>query len=294
MDQGPLLLAVPNVSEGRDRGAMEAVAAAFSPACVLDVHSDADHGRTVLTLAARQGELPAALVAGAGAVVSRVDLSNHGGLHPYVGALDVLPVVYLNDSDRGAACAAALTAANLISEDLGLPAFLYGQLATAPERRERAALREGGPEILHARVDAGALSPDFGPASVDPRRGAVLVTARPPLAAFNVELETDELEVAQRIAASIRESGGGPSGVRAIGLYLPSRGHAQVSMNVHDPVAVPLRELIERVRTDAKVAGAEVVGVIPQAALANFPEDVPLRGFDPERHVLENALRSLG
>jgi glutamate formiminotransferase len=120
------------------------------------------------------------------------------------------------------------------------------------------------------------------------------VTARPPLAAFNVELEIDELEVAQRIAASIRESGGGPSGVRAIGLYLPSRGHAQVSMNVHDPVAVPLRELIERVRTHAPVAGAEVVGVVPQAALANFPEDVPLRGFDPERHVLENALRSLG
>jgi len=289
----PLLLAVPNVSEGRDPAAIEAIGAAFAPARLLDVHSDPDHGRSVYTLAAPQGELAAALVAGAREAVARIDLRRHTGRHPHVGAVDVVPVVHLDDERRGAAWAEALTAAALIGDELGLPVFLYGELATAPDRRERSALRDGGPARLAERVAAGELTPDHGPACVDPGAGAVLVTARPPLVAFNVDLATGDVELARAIAAELRESGGGLPGVRAIGLELPHRGRAQVSFNVHDHRAVPLAQLVGAVAARTEIAEAELVGLAPAAALEGFPADVPLRGFDPSRHVIENALRSL-
>ena len=288
------LLAVPNVSEGSDRAVLDAIAAAFAPARVLDVHSDPDHGRSVFTLVARQGELAQALAAGAKTARQRIDLRDHAGRHPHVGALDVAPVVYLTGEARGAACAEAVTAGALIGDDAELPVFLYGDLATARVNRERASLRAGGPTQLAQRVAAGALTPDYGPARVDPGSGAVLVTARPPLIAFNVDLATDDVKLARRIAAELRESGGGPPGVRAIGLLLPHRERAQVSFNVHDHRAAPLAGLVEAVAARAPVAEAELVGLAPAAALEGLPPDLPLRGFDPDRHVLENALRSPG
>jgi glutamate formiminotransferase len=290
-----VLLAVPNVSEGSDAATVEAIVRAFSPARLLDIHSDPDHGRSVLTLAGRQGELAAALVAGARETVLRIDLRRHEGAHPHVGALDVAPVVYLDEERRGPACAEALTAAALMGDELGLPVFLYGELATREEHRHRAAIRDGGPARLAERIASGELRPDHGPERLDPAAGAVLVAARPPLVAFNVDLATDDLELARRIAAELREGGGGGlPGVRAIGLALPRRGRAQVSTNVEDHRAVPLREVVAAVRERAEVAEAEIVGLAPAAALEGFPEDVPLRGFSPERHVIENALRSLG
>jgi len=288
-DDRPLLLAVPNVSEGRDERVIEEIAESFTPGRLLDVHSDPDHERSVVTLAVRQGEAAASLLAGARACVERIDLRKQGGVHPRVGALDVAPVVYLDEARRGAACAEALTAAALIGEELELPVFLYGELATAPERRERAFFREGGAEGLQSRE----LAPDYGPTRLHPSAGAVLVAARPPLVAFNVELASGDVELARRIASGLRESGGGPPGVRAIGLYLEQRGRAQVSVNVHDHRAVPLRDIVEAVRAEAEVADAELVGLAPAAALEGFPDDVELRGFSPERHVIENALRSL-
>jgi glutamate formiminotransferase/glutamate formiminotransferase/formiminotetrahydrofolate cyclodeaminase len=279
------LLAVPNVSEGSDPAAIGAIGSAFAPARVLDVHSDPDHGRSVYWLAAEQGELADALVAGAREAVARIDLREHIGSHPYVGAIDVAPVVYLDPSQRGVACAEALTAAALLGDVL--PVYLYGDLATRPENRERAALRAGGPAGL---LERGA-KPDHGP-GVELRSGAVLVTARPPLIAFNVDLSTDDVELAKQIAAELRESNGGRPGVRAIGLHLPHRNRAQVSFNVHDHERAPLRELIAAVRERAPVAEAELVGLAPRAALEGLPDDVPLRGFDPDRHVIENALRS--
>jgi glutamate formiminotransferase len=289
----PLLLAVPNFSEGRDERAIAEIAESFTPGRLLDVHSDPDHDRSVVTLAVRQGEAAAALLAGARECVERIDLRRHGGVHPRVGALDVAPVVYLDEADRGAACAEALTAAALIGDDLGLPVFLYGELATSPERRERAFLREGGPARLGERMEAGELSPDHGPARLHPSAGVVLMAARPPLVAFNLELESGDVELARRIAAGLRETGGGPPGVRAIGLRLERRGRAQVSVNVHDHHAVPLAQIVDAVRQEAEVSEAELVGLAPAAALEGFPDDVPLRGFSPERHVIENALRSL-
>lgn len=290
MADPPMLIAVPNVSEGRDPELLGRLERAFAPARFLDLHADPDHNRSVFTLAARQGELADGLVAGARAVVEAVDLTRHGGVHPYVGALDVLPVVYRSPEQRGAACAEVLTAAARIGAELELPAILYGELATRPEHRERADLRRGGAAMLARRIEAGELRPDFGPPRAHPTAGVLLAAARPPLIAFNVDLQTDDVDVARRIAAEIRESGGGLPGVRAIGLHLEHRGRAQVSTNVHDHLATPLREIVAAVRARAPIAEAELVGLAPRAAFEGFPEDVPLRGFSAGRHLLENAL----
>jgi glutamate formiminotransferase / 5-formyltetrahydrofolate cyclo-ligase len=286
-----VLLAVPNVSEGIDRATIERLAGAFGALRLLDVHSDPDHGRSVLTFAGEQAEIAEGLLAGAREAASAIDVSRHEGLHPHVGAIDVAPVVHLDAESRGAAIAAALTAAAFIGDELELPVFLYGALA---DGRERADVRAGGLEGLKVRMLSGELIPDYGPSEPHPTAGAVLVTARPPLVAFNLDLDTDDVELARAIAADLREAGGGPAGVRAIGLYLPARGRAQVSMNVHDPSAVPLAELVARVRERAPVAEAELVGLAPRAAFAGFPDDVSLRGFDPELHLIEDVLGSLG
>jgi glutamate formiminotransferase / 5-formyltetrahydrofolate cyclo-ligase len=293
VDARPLLLTVPNVSEGRDLATLEAIGRAFAPARFLDLHTDPDHDRAVFTLAARQGEMAEALLSGARSAVARIDISAHTGIHPHVGALDVMPVVYLDDERRGAAAAEALTAAALIGDELGVPVFLYGELATRPEHEERAWIRRGGPKELARRIESGELVPDYGPARPHATAGAVLAGARPPLVAFNVDLVTDDLAVAKRIAAGLRESGGGLPGVRALGLYLAERRRAQVSTNVHDHRAVPLRDIVEFVREHAEVAEAELIGLAPRAAFDGFPGDVPLRGFDPERHLLDEVLRAV-
>ena len=293
MSARPLLLAVPNVSEGNDAATIAGIGEAFSPATLLDLHTDPDHGRSVFSLAAPQGEVAEALLNGARAAVARIDLRRHGGAHPHVGAIDVAPVVYPDPATRGAACAEALTAGALIGDELALPVFLYGELATQDACRERATIRAGGPAGLKERMKRGEIKPDYGPKQPHETAGAVLVTARAPLVAFNLDLDTDDVELAKRIAARLRESNGGVPGVRAIGLYLPTRGRAQVSFNVHDPERVPLRTLVAEVASEARIAEAELVGLAPAAAFEDFPPEVPLRNFDPDRHLIENALRSL-
>ena len=273
-----ILMAVPNVSEGRDAAAIQAIGAAFAPARLLDTHSDPDHGRSVFTLAGEQGQLARALVNGAREAVERIDLTTHAGDHPHVGAIDVAPVVYLDEARRGAACAEALTAAALMADELELPVFLYGELAGG---RERAEIRNGGVQGLIQR----GLVPDYGPPTIDPRWGAVLVAARPPLIAFNIDLATDDVQIAREIAAEIREAGAnGLQGVRAIGLHLPNRRCAQVSTNVHDYTATPLREIVARVEQRAPVKRLELVGLAPQAALVGLEDS----GF----RSIENALGS--
>jgi glutamate formiminotransferase len=281
-------MTVPNVSEGRDLATLEAIGRAYAPARFLDLHTDPDHDRAVFTLAAYQGEMAEALLSGARSAIARIDISAHTGIHPHVGALDVMPVVYLDEERRGAAIAETLTAAALIGEELGVPVFLYGELATRPEHEERAWIRRGGPKELARRIESGELVPDYGPRTPHPTAGAVLAAARPPLVAFNVDLA-----VAKHIAAGLRESGGGMPGVRALGLYLADRNRAQVSTNVHDHSAVPLRRIVEYVRERAEVAEAELIGLAPRAAFEGFPDDVPLRGFHPERHLLEDALAAV-
>ncbi len=277
------LLAIPNVSEGRDPAEIEAIGAAFNGR-LLDVHSDPDHHRTVFTLAGEPGRLAPAVRDGALAAIERIDLGSHAGLHPRVGAVDVAPIVFLREADRGAACAEALALADLLGVEQ-VPVFLYGILAKG---RTRAELRRGGVEGLADRIERGELAPDFGPRGLHRTAGAVLVSARPPLIAFNVELGPPAtVEDAKAIAARIREGGAeGMESVRAIGLWLTQRNVAQVSMNIEDHRTVRLADVVAAIESHATVAEAELVGLAPSHAFEGFPHDVPLRN----KRLIEDAL----
>ena len=291
-----MLLSAPNVSEGSDPEAIEAIGAAFASTGsvhLLDVHSDSDHNRSVFTLAGQPGQLAPALLEGAREAVARIDLNRHAGIHPHVGSIDVVPLVHLDAATRGQACAEALVAGDLVGRELHVPVLLYGALG---DGRTRAQLRRGGPLGLAARIDSGELRPDFGPLEHHPTAGATLLSARPPLVAFNLELAAPAgVETAKEIAGAIREGGPeGLPGLRAIGLWLVHADAAQVSFNVEDPVATPLAAVVEATRRHAPVARGELVGLAPQAAFDDFPEDLPIPGFDPARHIIENAIQRLG
>jgi glutamate formiminotransferase len=293
---GPLL-AVPNVSEGRDATRVEALSRSFSQGvALLDRHSDPDHNRTVFTLAGEPRALTEALARGAAEAIGSIDMTEHEGIHPALGALDVCPVVWTDPADRDLARVTAGEVAAAIG-DLGVPVFLYGDLAGGPERVERAFFRNGGLAELWLRMEARELQADRGPAQPHRTAGATLVTARPPLGAFNVELDSDDLELGRAVAAGLRESGGGLPGVRAIGLQL-SAGQIQISTNIHDPVAVPLGAVVERVLSLAAPLGAtpveaELIGLIPAAALRDYPADVPIKDFDPDLGTIERRLAGL-
>jgi glutamate formiminotransferase len=264
------LEAVPNFSEGRDGTVVSALTDALGErTALLDVHSDADHNRSVFTLAGDERDLVEALVEGVRVARKLIDLRRHEGVHPWVGVADVLPVVAVRPEDVERARACALELARQIGVDLGLPAFLYGELAWGRRLPE---LRRGGPQELARRMESGELVPDYGPATVDLRTGAVLVTARSPLIAFNVNLRGG-FEAAKEIAGLVREDGGGFAGVRALGLELRGAGLVQVSMNIEDWQRSGLAEIVERIEQEAarrglEVAGSELVGLIPLGAAA--------------------------
>jgi glutamate formiminotransferase / 5-formyltetrahydrofolate cyclo-ligase len=281
-----VLEAVPNVSEGRDAAAIAAIGDAFSRgAALLDIHSDGDHHRSVYTLAGSVGDLADALVAGAAAACERVDLRAHEGVHPRVGAVDVVPVVHF---DGGGSMEAATRVAQVVAERLGrelsLPVFLYGEVGGG---RRPAFFRRGGLTELERRLRDGELVQDFGPAEIDPRVGVALVGARPPLVAYNLELATDDVGIARRVAGRVRESDGGLPGVQAIGLFLPRAGRVQVSMNVLDLDRSPLHEVVE---LDVVVTGGELVGLVPERVLRDAAAaGASMPGVD-ESHVLERRL----
>jgi glutamate formiminotransferase len=288
-----LLEAVPNFSEGRERATIDALGKALSQhAELLDVHVDADHNRSVFTLVGDDQAVEEALVAAVDVARGRIDLRGHEGAHPRVGAADVIPVVPLEPADMERARSAALRVGARVGQELGLAVFLYGGLA---DGRGPAFFRHGGLAELARRVQGGELRPDFGPARLDPAAGAVLVGARPPLVAFNVNLRASGVDVAREIAAKVREAGGGFPGVRALGLELPERGHVQVSMNVEDHEAAALHEILQRVEAEAAARGAEVigselVGLMPAAAAAAAAGAMlRIDGFDASR-VLELRL----
>jgi glutamate formiminotransferase / 5-formyltetrahydrofolate cyclo-ligase len=289
------LESVPNFSEGRDRETIDAIRDAIAAhADVLDVHSDPDHNRSVLTVVAEESPLVEAVVAGVACAFERIDLRSHAGAHPRIGAADVVPIVALDPEQRERAGDCALSLAGRIGSELALPVFLYGDNAPG---RGPAFYRRGGPEGLQQRIDAGEVQPDFGPTRLHPSAGGVIVGARPPLIAFNVNLATDDVEVARAIASVVRERDGGFVGVRALGLALPLAGRAQVSMNVEDYEASALHEVVERVESEARargveIDGAELVGLIPAgAAAAAAGAMLRIDGFNAS-HVLE--LRLLG
>jgi glutamate formiminotransferase len=244
---------------------------------VLDVHADPDHHRAVFTLAGEPGALHRAVADGARVAVERIDLRAHAGVHPRVGALDVAPIVHRTEAERGAACAEALLLGHRLGTDLGIQVYLYGALAGG---RARAALRRAGA--------LERLAPDYGPPAGHPTAGATLVAARAPLVAFNVELAPPATpEDASRIAALIREGGEeGLPGVRALGLALSSSGLVQISTNIEEPARTTAGAVVAAVARHAEVAGAELVGLAPAAAIADV--GVPLRN----RATLEDELDS--
>jgi glutamate formiminotransferase len=287
------LESVPNFSEGRDRATIAAIGEALSGGVrLLDVHSDPDHNRSVYTLVGRDEPLVEALLAGIAVARERIDLRRHEGAHPRIGAADVVPLVPLRPEDMERARAAALELAGRIGEELGLPVFLYGELA--PERGP-AFFRQGGTDELARRLAAGELEPDFGPGELDPSAGGVIVGARRPLIAFNVDLRSATLEDAQAIAAVVRERDGGFPGVRALGLDLPGSGRVQVSMNVEDWEAAALHEIVARIEAEAasrgaELMGSELVGLMPAgAAAAAAGAMLRIDGFDASR-LLETRL----
>ena len=286
------LESVPNFSEGRDLTTIGAIGEALGEkAELLDVHSDADHNRSVFTLVGDEHQLVEALLAGIACARDRIDLRRHEGAHPRIGAADVVPLVPIADRDMPRARQAGRELARRIGDELELPVFLYGELSPA---LGPAFFRKGGPAELQRRIDEGQLAPDYGPKRLDERAGGILVGARRPLIAFNVNLR-GTLAAAQAIAAAVRESGGGFPGVRALGLDLPSVGLVQVSMNVEDWEAAALHEIVERIDDEARACGAEVmgselVGLMPAgAAAAAAGAMLRIDGFDSSR-VLELRL----
>lgn len=288
-----MLEAVPNVSEGRDAARVRAIGDAFATrAALLDVHSDVDHNRSVFTLAGDDTALVEALLEGIAIAVELIDLREHEGVHPRVGAVDVVPLVPLVPEDMERARRAALAVAQRVGAQLRLPVFLYGEIG---EGRRPAFFRRGGTEMLQRRIAAGELLPTAGPAELDARSGAVLVGARAPLVAYNLVLDTDDAEVARDIAAAVRESGGGMAGLQAIGLRLESTGRAQVSMNVIDVQRAPLHAVVDLVRRESAARGVgvvdgELVGLVPEATLAAASEaGAEIPGVDASR-VLETMV----
>jgi glutamate formiminotransferase len=286
------LESVPNFSEGRDAATLEALAGVLSArAQLLDIHADTDHNRSVFTLVADDDDLVEALAAAVACALERIDLRRHEGAHPRVGAADVVPVVPVRPADMERAKRAALALGERIGGELEAPVFLYGELAAG---RGPAFFRAESLEGLRRRVDSGELTPAFGPNRIDERSGAVLVGARGPLIAFNVNLR-GELATAREIASVIRERDGGFPGVRALGLELQRAGLVQVSTNVEDWEAVALHELLSAIEREAtargaSVVGSELVGLMPGgAAAAAAGAALRIEGFDAGR-VLELRL----
>ncbi len=297
----PVALAVPNVSEGRDRATIEALvdAVRLPGVRVVDVHSDGDHNRSVLTVAGDPLALQDAMVALAWEAMERIDLRRHKGVHPRIGALDLVPIVALTPDELPMACELATGIAQRIGEELALPVFRYGAIASDPDRSRPHDFRRGGLDALAAAVEDGQITPDDGPRRIHATAGAVMVGAREPLIAWNVWMPDATLDQVRAIAARVRESGGGPTGIRALGLYLAEPGVAQVSMNLEDFRRTPPAVAVAAVRREAERLGieagdSELVGLIPAMALRGGPSPSALRlmRFHPGQ-VLEAQLSTL-
>lgn len=294
-----LLECVPNISDGRRPHEIEDIANAFASAGAanLGVDADADHNRTVITIAGTAQQVIDGAVAGVRAARDRIDLNRHHGAHPRMGATDVVPFIPLAGSTMDDAVAAARTAAERIWKELDVPTYLYAQAASRPERVDLAAVRKGQFEGIRDTigVDPRRL-PDFGEAAVHPTAGITAVGARFFLVAYNVNLDSRDLELARRIAKSIREKDGGLPAVKAMGFDLPEQNLVQVSMNLVDYRKTSPIEVFDVIAAKAKeagveVAGSEVVGLIPaEAAPEGFRERVQAHDFDPDEQVIERRL----
>ena len=294
-----LIESVPNISEGRRPEVVDQAVAALRATAglrVLDVQSDRDHNRSVLTLAGDDDALYQGILALFDFAVERIDLRAHQGEHPRMGAVDVVPFIPIEGATMADCVALARRVAQAVGERHRVPVFLYEEAATAPHRRNLEDIRRGQFEGLAEKMRDPLWPPDFGPPAPHPSAGASVIGARPALIAYNVNLGTADLEVARRIAKAIRHSSGGFRHVKAMGVMLEERKLAQVSINMTDFKRTPLHRVFETVRSEAErhgvhVVGSEIVGLVPAEALFDAAEHyLRLEGFSPAQ-VLERRIR---
>jgi glutamate formiminotransferase len=290
---------VPNISEGRRPDVVARIAAALRAVAgvrLLDVQSDATHHRSVLTLAGEAGPLKAAVLTLFERAMAEIDLRAHRGEHPRLGAVDVVPFVPIEGITMEACVALAREVGEQVAARFGIPVYLYEEAASAATRRNLEDVRRGEFEGLAAKMRQADWTPDFGPRQPHPTAGATAIGARMPLIAFNINLATDRLDVAKKIAAGIRMSSGGFRFVKAMGIALEDRGVVQVSMNLTNHDKTPIFRVFETVKREAarfgvSVLESEIVGLVPSAALTQVAEFyLQLEGFAANQ-VLENRLR---
>lgn len=268
---------VPNFSEGRDKEKVEQIADAFrgrEGVKLLDYSSDADHNRSVITVIGEPEALKAAVIDAIGRAVKLIDLTQHSGQHPRMGAVDVVPFIPIRNVTMEAAVALSKEVAEAVGNQFQLPVFLYEKSATATHRENLATVRKGEFEGLHEKMLLPEWVPDFGPYAPHPTAGAVAIGARMPLVAYNVNLGTADLEIATAIAKKLRFVGGGLRYCKAMGVTLEERGITQVSMNLTDYTKTAIYRAHELVRIEAQrygvpVVGAEVIGLVPMEALVD-------------------------
>jgi glutamate formiminotransferase len=288
-----LVESVPNVSEGRRLDTVERLADAISgvpEVHLLDQTSDASHNRSVFTMAGPAGAVSDALERLVGAAIDEIDMNEHSGEHPRIGAVDVIPFVPLGETSMDETVEIAVAFAERIAAKFDLPVYLYAQAARRSERVKLADVRRGQYEGLKSEISQRGREPDFGPPRMHPSAGAVAVGARPFLIAYNINLESPDKELAIRIARRIRESGGGLPKVQANGFFIEELGRAQVSMNVLDFRTTPLWRVWETVRAEAaedaiELAESELIGLAPLAAFLDVADhaEAPPDGTTDER-----------
>ena len=294
----PVIECIPNVSEGRDQSVLEACAEAIrgTGARLLDVKPDATHHRTVFSFAGEPAAVKAAALALFDTAVARIDLRTHKGEHPRLGAVDVTPFVPIEGVSMADCVAMARDVGSEVARRHNLPVFLYEEAAAVPARRNLEDIRRGEFEGLAAKLTQPEWAPDFGPATPHPTAGASVVGARVALIAYNINLATNRLDVAKKIATAIRQSSGGLRYVKAMGIDLADRGVVQVSMNLTNFEKTPIFRVFELVKREADRYGvsileSEIVGLVPSAALtASAAWYLQLEGFKDDQ-ILENKLR---
>jgi glutamate formiminotransferase len=296
-----LVECVPNFSEGRRVAVIDAIAGRVSATPgvqLLDRTSDRDHNRSVLTFAGPAAAALTAMEAATEEAIARIDMNRHEGQHPRMGAVDVVPFVPIGETTMDECIELARTFGRAVADRFGLPVFLYARAATRPERTVLADIRRPQFEGLRELIATDEHAPDFGPRRLHPTAGAVAVGARPFLIAYNINLESRDLELARRIARAVRESSGGLPRVQALGLYLDDLECAQVSMNLLDHAVTPMWQVWEAVGELAATDGvnlreSELIGLAPLAALRNVADHAGVDVTLPVEQRLAAAARWL-
>jgi glutamate formiminotransferase len=296
----PIIECIPNVSEGRRPEIVDAIAGAIREVAgvrLLDYSSDASHNRSVFTMAGDAGGIKAAVLAMYERAVAAIDLRTHSGEHPRLGAVDVVPFVPIEGVTMDACVALARDVATEVAARFAVPVYLYEEASSNPARKNLEDIRRGEFEGLAAKMATVGWAPDFGPATPHPSAGASVIGARMPLIAYNINLNTDRLDVAKKIAAAIRHSSGGFRFVKAAGFELKDRGIVQVSMNLTNYEKTPIFRVFETVKREAERYGvtileSEIVGLVPAAALnATAEYYLQIAAFSADQ-ILENKLRN--